>query len=127
MGLLNKLKGGDRRSIGRSDEVAQEVLEKVTKVHPGWLQPFKERFIREVLPMRFAGRFHYRSSFYSQLPVFFQVAPLGGLAEVIAVAALAGPVYRRKKIETLSRLYAKPLRRIDFYYFAGALQQRSGC
>jgi len=68
---LDKLKGGDRRSIGRADEVAAEVLaqpalfpflmagilnddslvrmrsadavEKVTRVRPGWLRPYRAK------------------------------------------------------------------------------------
>jgi 8-oxo-dGTP pyrophosphatase MutT (NUDIX family) len=74
--ILEKLTGGDRRSIGRSAEVVAEVLaqpglfpdlfegllhpdplvrmraadavEKVTLAHPEWLQPFKDRLIEEV-------------------------------------------------------------------------------
>lgn len=72
--LLDRLAGGDRRSIGRSEEVAREVarapdllphlvqgledadelvrmraadaLEKVTREHPEWLHPFKRRLLR---------------------------------------------------------------------------------
>jgi hypothetical protein len=74
--LLNKARGGDRRSIGRSDEVAREVLrnpellaalfkgmlhddalirmraadvcEKVTRDHTEWLQPFKGALLGDV-------------------------------------------------------------------------------
>lgn len=72
--LLERLAGGDRRSIGRSEEVARDVerapdllphlvqgledadervrmraadaLEKVTREHPDWLRPFKRRLLR---------------------------------------------------------------------------------
>ena len=75
-GILEKLQGGDRRSIGRSEEVAAEVLadprlfgelfqgmlhldplvrmraadavEKITLAHPEYLQPFKEVLLQEV-------------------------------------------------------------------------------
>ena len=75
-GLLEKLKGGDFRSIGRSEEVAETVLsqpglfavlmsgltaddalvrmraadaaEKVTVLHPEWLAPYKRYLLREV-------------------------------------------------------------------------------
>jgi HEAT repeat protein len=74
--LLNKLAGGDRRSIGRSDEVVAEVLadpaqfplvfegllgddplirmraadavEKITARHPDYLQPYKNQLIEQV-------------------------------------------------------------------------------
>lgn len=74
--ILRKLEGGDRRSIGRSNEVAAEVLddaglfdtvfagiladdpivrmrcadavEKITARHPEYLHPHKTRLIREV-------------------------------------------------------------------------------
>lgn len=74
--LLKKLAGGDRRSIGRSDEVVAEVLaspaqfplifegllnddplirmraadavEKITARHPGYLQPYKNQLITQV-------------------------------------------------------------------------------
>jgi hypothetical protein len=74
--LLEKLKGGDRRSIGRVDEVVANVLsnpeafktlfdgmlsddpiirmrsadavEKVTAQHPEYLQPYKNKLIHEV-------------------------------------------------------------------------------
>lgn len=74
--LIEKLQGGDRRSIGRSEEVAAEVLadpslfgelfqgmlhadplvrmraadaaEKITLAHPEYLQPFKEALLQEV-------------------------------------------------------------------------------
>ncbi len=74
--LLQKLSGGDRRSIGRSDEVAAEVLaepalfpllfegmlnddplvrmcaadaiEKITAQQPEFLQPYKTRIIEQV-------------------------------------------------------------------------------
>lgn len=73
---LEKLKGGDLRSIGKSNEVVQDILktpslfgevfeglladdqvlrmrcadviEKVSKVHLGYLQPYKDRLIKEV-------------------------------------------------------------------------------
>ena len=73
---LLKLAGGDRRSIGRADEVAADVLsdptlfevlirgmwvndpvirmraadavEKVTRQHPSWLQPYKETLLDQV-------------------------------------------------------------------------------
>lgn len=73
---LEKLKGGDLRSIGKSNEVVQDILktpslfeevfkglladdpvirmrsadviEKVSKVHPEYLQPYKDRLIKEV-------------------------------------------------------------------------------
>jgi hypothetical protein len=72
--LLERLKGGDRRSIGRSGEVVEAVarapellphlvggleaadevvrmraadaLEKVTREHPEWLRPYKRRLLR---------------------------------------------------------------------------------
>ena len=75
-GLLDKLSGGDRRSIGRSDEVVAEVLgdpglfdelfsgmlsgdplvrmraadatEKVTAQYPAYLEPNREALLREV-------------------------------------------------------------------------------
>lgn len=75
-GILDKLRGGDRRSIGRSEEVVREILgnprlfsrvfegmvhpdpvirmraadaiEKVTVQRPDLLQPFKERILRDV-------------------------------------------------------------------------------
>ena len=74
--ILLKLKGGDLRSIGRVDEVVQDILrnpalfeevfegvldddpivrmrsadalEKVSSKHPEYLQPFKKRLINEV-------------------------------------------------------------------------------
>ena len=74
--ILQKLKGGDLRSIGRADEVVDDVLkhpvlfgdvfqgmldddprirmrsadalEKVSSKHPEYLQPFKDRLINEV-------------------------------------------------------------------------------
>jgi len=74
--ILEKLKGGDRRSIGRVSEVVTEVfekpelfdpvftgmlsrdplirmrsadaVEKITAVHPEYLQPFKNKLIQEV-------------------------------------------------------------------------------
>lgn len=74
--ILKKLKGGDLRSKGRSEEVVEEILkdpdlfgavfegmldkdpvvrmrsadtiEKVSAKHPEYLQPFKERLINEV-------------------------------------------------------------------------------
>lgn len=74
--ILEKLKGGDLRSIGKADEVVIDVLknpslfkdvfegmlnenplirmrsadvtEKVSKKHPEYLQPFKHRLINEV-------------------------------------------------------------------------------
>ena len=74
--LLEKLTGGDRRSIGRSEKVAAQVLanhdllsvlfegllvddplvrmrsadalEKVSARHPDWLQPYRRRIIEEV-------------------------------------------------------------------------------
>ncbi len=78
--ILQKLKGGDLRSIGRAEEVVQDILnnpvlfaevfegmlnddplvrmrsadalEKVSSKHPEYLQPFKNRLIREVSPVR---------------------------------------------------------------------------
>ena len=75
-GILHKLEGGDLRSIGRADEVVAEVLEdlelfgavygglssedpivrmraadvveKVSAVHPGCLQPYKEDLLQRV-------------------------------------------------------------------------------
>ena len=75
-GILEKLKGGDLRSIGRSEEVVNnilcnpslfgdvfegmldddprvrmrsaDVIEKVSSKHPEYLQPFKSRLINEV-------------------------------------------------------------------------------
>ncbi|MCK6624149.1 MAG: hypothetical protein L6R45_03115 [Anaerolineae bacterium] len=77
--LLQKLTGGDRRSIGRSDEVVAEVLaepalfpllfegmlshdplirmraadavEKITAQQPGYLQPYKNQLIGQVAPI----------------------------------------------------------------------------
>ncbi len=74
--VLQKLTGGDRRSIGRSDEVVAEVLaepslfgplfegffhsdplirmrsadaiEKITRQHPAYLQPYKTQLIGQV-------------------------------------------------------------------------------
>lgn len=74
--VLEKLVGGHRRSIGRSDEVAAEVLaspekftllfsgitnedplvrfraadavEKITAIHPEWLQPYRETILGEI-------------------------------------------------------------------------------
>ena len=74
--LLGKLRGGDLRSIGRSEEVAAEVLakptlfavlmdgivsddalirmraadaaEKVTARHPEWLVPYKDKLLSEI-------------------------------------------------------------------------------
>ncbi len=74
--ILNKLEGGDRRSIGRANEVvgdifddpslfggvfegmlsddplirmrAADVIEKVTTRHPEYLQPYKEMLIEQV-------------------------------------------------------------------------------
>ncbi|WP_028856256.1 hypothetical protein [Psychrilyobacter atlanticus] len=74
--VLKKLKGGDLRSIGKSDEVVQEILdnpslfsevfegmlsndpiikmrsadavEKVSAKHPEYLQPFKTKLINEI-------------------------------------------------------------------------------
>jgi len=74
--VLQKLKGGDLRSIGRSEEVVQDILEnpvlfeevfdgmlgedplvrmrsadaleKVSSRHPEYLQPLKDKLIREV-------------------------------------------------------------------------------
>lgn len=74
--IVKKLKGGDLRSIGRSDEVVQEILdnpslfrevfqgvlssdpiirmrsadviEKISAKHPEYLQPFKDKLINEV-------------------------------------------------------------------------------
>jgi hypothetical protein len=74
-GILEKLKGGDRRSIGRANEVVADVLrdhtlfeavfngmlsddpiirmraadavEKITVRHPEFLQPYKSRLIRQ--------------------------------------------------------------------------------
>jgi hypothetical protein len=74
--ILQKLKGGDLRSIGRAEEVVQDILEtpalfgevfegmldddprvrmrsadaleKVSSGHPQYLQPFKQRLITEV-------------------------------------------------------------------------------
>lgn len=74
--VLQKLEGGDRRSIGRADEVVEDVLEdpqlfgdvfkgilaadsvvamrasdvveKVSSKHPECLQPYKDRLIREI-------------------------------------------------------------------------------
>jgi len=77
--LLNKLKGGDLRTIGRANEVAAQVLksphllpelfeglfhqdacvrsrsadalEKVSARHPDWLQPYRNRLLRDVAPI----------------------------------------------------------------------------
>ena len=77
--ILDKLKGGDRRSIGRADEVVAEVLdnttlfddlfsgmqhdnplvrmrsanavEKITALHPDFLEPYKTTIIEEVAPI----------------------------------------------------------------------------
>ncbi len=78
--ILQKLKGGDLRSIGRAEEVVQDILnnpvlfaevfegmlndnplvrmrsadalEKVSSKHPKYLQPLKNRWVREVSPVR---------------------------------------------------------------------------
>ena len=78
--ILQKLKGGDLRSIGRAEEVvydilnnpalftevfegmldddpivrmrSADVLEKVSSKHPEYLQPFKNRLISEVSQVR---------------------------------------------------------------------------
>ena len=75
-GILDKLKGGDLRSIGKADEVvsgllldpslfgevfkgmnsddpllrmrAADVIEKVSKVHPEYLMPYKKESINEI-------------------------------------------------------------------------------
>jgi hypothetical protein len=77
--ILDKLKGGDRRSIGRADEVVAEVLdiptlfdnlfsgmrhddplvrmrsadavEKITALYPEYLEPYKNTIIEEVAPI----------------------------------------------------------------------------
>ncbi|HUV92314.1 MAG TPA: hypothetical protein VMV80_04440 [Anaerolineales bacterium] len=77
--ILDKLKVGDRRSIGRADEVVAEVLdnttlfddlfsgmqhdnplvrmrsadavEKITALHPDFLEPYKTTIIEEVAPI----------------------------------------------------------------------------
>ena len=77
--ILDKLKGGNRRSIGRADEVVAEVLdnttlfddlfsgmqhdnplvrmrsadavEKITALHPDFLEPYKTTIIEEVAPI----------------------------------------------------------------------------
>ncbi|NLM38332.1 MAG: hypothetical protein GX202_09445 [Firmicutes bacterium] len=74
--ILDKLKGGDRRSVGKANEVvaevmkepalfgevfmgmksddpvlrmrAADVIEKVAKVHPEYLRPFKKEIINEI-------------------------------------------------------------------------------
>jgi hypothetical protein len=53
--ILQKLEGGDLRSIGRAEEVAQDILadpslfgEVFAVKHPEYLQPFKARLIEEV-------------------------------------------------------------------------------
>jgi hypothetical protein len=78
--LMQKLSGGDRRSIGRSDDVVAEVLadpalfpllfeglhsndpltrmraadavEKITAHHPEYLQPYKTQLIEQVAPIK---------------------------------------------------------------------------
>ena len=78
--ILKKLKGGDLRSIGRSEEVVQDILdnptlfsevfegmldddplvrmrsadalEKASSKHPDYVQPFKDRLINEVSQVR---------------------------------------------------------------------------
>ncbi len=78
--ILKKLDGGDLRSIGKANEVAEDLLkdpglfpivfdgmlcespvirmraadtiEKVSSQHPEWLQPFKERLIQDVSKTR---------------------------------------------------------------------------
>lgn len=75
-GILDKLKGGDMRSIGKADEVvsdlikepalfgevfkgmksddplirmrAADVIEKVSKTHPEYLMPYKKELINEI-------------------------------------------------------------------------------
>ena len=77
--ILDKLSGGDLRSIGKSNEVIEQVLknpalfgelfsgmknadpviraraadavEKVSRLHPEYLQPFKSKIIREIAPI----------------------------------------------------------------------------
>ncbi len=77
--LLEKLTGGDRRSIGRADEVVADVLaapklfavlvegmladdplirmraadaaEKISAIHPDWLQPHKNTLIEQIAPI----------------------------------------------------------------------------
>jgi hypothetical protein len=85
--LLEKLAGGDRRSIGRSDEVVAEVLstprlfatlfgglcaadplvrmraadalEKVTRRYPTWLAPYKNELLRQLAsPEKCEVRWH---------------------------------------------------------------------
>jgi hypothetical protein len=74
--VLNKLAGGDRRSIGKSNEVVADVMrdpslfgivfdgmlsddplirmrsadaiEKITVKHPEYLQPYKEKLVNQV-------------------------------------------------------------------------------
>ena len=74
--VLNKLAGGDRRSIGKSNEVVADVIhspslfglvfqgmlsddplirmrsadaiEKITVKHPEYLQPYKEKLIKQI-------------------------------------------------------------------------------
>lgn len=78
--ILQKLKGGDLRSIGKADEVVQDILnnpqlfgevfegmldddprvrmrsadalEKVSSNHPEYLQPFKTRLINEIAKIK---------------------------------------------------------------------------
>ncbi len=60
--VLDKLLGGDRRSIGRADEVfygmthadllirmrCSDVIEKVCRLYPEYLQPYREPLIKDV-------------------------------------------------------------------------------
>lgn len=76
IGILDKLKGGDRRSIGKADEVvadvirdpvlfgevftglksdnpllrmrAADVVEKVARIHPEYLMPYKKELLNEI-------------------------------------------------------------------------------
>jgi hypothetical protein len=43
MSLLDRLTGGDLRSIGDSEQVAADAAEKATAARPDLLQPFKSK------------------------------------------------------------------------------------
>lgn len=93
--VLQKLTGGDRRSIGRSDEVVAEVLaepslfgplfegllqpdprirmrsadaiEKITRQHPAYLQPYKTQLIQQVAQINQQEVCWHVAQFFSRL------------------------------------------------------------
>lgn len=124
-GLLEKLRGGDRRSIGRVNEVVAEVLgrpellaplldgmehpdevvrmraadaaEKVTAVHPGWLAPHARRLLR------MAARAGQQEVRWHLAPMLARL-PLGRAGEDRAVAVLLE--YTRDERSRIVRTFA---------------------